>query len=169
MQGMTRSLATFGLGLVFGIGLGAALFSLHTSFSSEVPAPAATTTTASAAALPAVATGEFRQADPNDPIHKGAGKVTVREHEVALEADFQVSPGPDFHVLLVPKAAIRASSDLANTMYVDLGALRAFKGAQTYVIPDGVDLSAYPSVVIWSRAYAALISPADLSFVRPGA
>jgi hypothetical protein len=167
MQGMTRSLATFGLGLVFGIGLGAALFSLHASFSSEPPAPA--TTTAPAAAPPAVATGEFRQADPNDPIHKGAGKVTVREHEVALEADFQVSPGPDFHVLLVPKAAIRASSDLANTMYVDLGALRAFKGAQTYVIPDGVDLSAYPSVVIWSRTYSALISPADLSFAKPGA
>jgi len=95
--------------------------------------------------------------------------VTVRPREIALEADFQVTPGPDFHVLLVPKVAIRASADLANTMYVDLGPLRAFKGAQAYAVPEGVDLSAYPSVVIWSRTYSAVISTADLSFARPAA
>ena len=110
----------------------------------------------------------FRQADPNDPIHKGAGKVTVHGKAVALEPDFQVVPGPDFHVLLVPKPAIRASGDVTNTMYVDLGPLRAFKGSQLYPVPEGVDLATYPSVVIWSRTYSALISPADLSFGKAG-
>ena len=171
MQGTTRSLATFVLGAVLGTGLGMALVTfLHTA----PPEAAAVPATAVAPAVPAastavVATGAFRQPDPNDPLHKGTGKVTVYAREVALEGDFQVSPGPDFRVLLVPKAAIRASSDIANTMYVDLGALRAFKGAQSYPVPDGVDLGAFPSVVIWSRTYSALIAPADLSFARPGA
>jgi hypothetical protein len=32
-----------------------------------------------------------------------------------------------------------------------------------YPIPDGVDLSNYPSVVIWCAEFGVLISPADLT------
>jgi hypothetical protein len=120
-----------------------------------VAAPAPAAAPAMAVALPS---GAFIQPDRNDPLRKGAGKVTVRAREVALESDFQVTPGPDFHVLLVPKAAIRASADLANTMQADLGPLRAFKGGQTCAVPDGVDLAACRSVVTWSRTCSALIS-----------
>ena len=49
-------------------------------------------------------------------------------------------------------------------MFVDLGRLRAFKGSQKYGIPAGVDLKAYPSVVIWCALFGVLISPADLEF-----
>ncbi|CAN5247934.1 hypothetical protein BH10PSE9_BH10PSE9_11220 [soil metagenome] len=170
MQTTSRSVMTFVLGAVCGTGLGIALV----SFLNASPMKAAATITAPApaaasAVAAALASGSFIQPDRNDPLRKGAGRVTVRAREVAFEPDFQVTPGPDFHVLLVPKAAIRASTDLANTMYVDLGPLRAFKGAQAYAVPDGVDLAAYPSVVIWSRTYAAVISIADLSFARPAA
>ena len=48
--------------------------------------------------------------------------------------DFEVGPGPAFHVYLVPKAQVRQSSDMDGTMFVDLGNLRAFKGSQKYVI-----------------------------------
>ena len=61
---------------------------------------------------------------------------------------------------------IRQNADVSGTMFVDLGKLRSFKGSQKYAIPDGVDLKAYPSVVIWCAQFGVLISPADLAFER---
>ena len=111
-----------------------------------------------------VARGTFIHANPSDPIHYGRGSVTVHDEVVFLGADFEVGPGPAFHVYLVPKAEIRESADVAATMFVDLGKLRAFKGSQKYAIPAGVDLRDYPSVVIWCAQFGVLISPADLQF-----
>jgi len=65
----------------------------------------------------------------------------------------------------VPKASIRMSSDVKDTMFVDLGGLRAFKGSQRYPIPAGVDLKDYQSVIIWCERFGVLISPADLAMV----
>ncbi|MCZ6863887.1 MAG: DM13 domain-containing protein [Alphaproteobacteria bacterium] len=111
-----------------------------------------------------IARGIFIHADPDDPIHYGKGKVTVHAKILRLEQDFEVGPGPKFHVYLVPKATIRKSADVKQTMYVDLGRLRAFKGAQNFPIPAGIDLTKYASVVIWCEAFGVLISPADLKF-----
>ncbi len=111
-----------------------------------------------------VARGQFIQPNPNDPVHTGKGAVSVYPKTVFLGDDFEVGPGPDFHVYLVPKADIRSSSDVVETMYVDLGRLRAFKGSQNYAIPAGVDLKQFPSVVIWCQQFSVLISPADLTF-----
>ena len=115
-----------------------------------------------------VAKGTFIQPNPNDPVHYGKGVVSVYPSTVFLGEDFEVGPGPDFHVYLVPKADIRSSSDVTDTMYVDLGRLRAFKGSQNYPIPVGVDLKQFPSVVIWCQQFSVLISPADLSFEQGG-
>ena len=109
-----------------------------------------------------LASGTFLHANPSDPIHWGKGKVSVYQRVVFLESDFEVGPGPAFHVYLVPKAQIRSSSDMKDVMYVDLGRLRSFKGSQRYQIPDGVNLKDYPSVVIWCERFGVLISPADL-------
>lgn len=111
-----------------------------------------------------VAKGTFIHANPNDPVHYGKGAVSVFPSTVFLGEDFEVGPGPDFHVYLVPKAEIRDSSEVKNTMFVDLGRLRAFKGSQNYAIPAGVDLKNFPSVVIWCQQFGVLISPADLTF-----
>ena len=111
-----------------------------------------------------IATGMFVHANPSDPIHYGKGGVSVYRRTLFLEADFEVGPGPKFHVYLVPKQSIRASADVHRTMFVDLGRLRAFKGSQKYPIPPGVDLKDYPSAVIWCAEFGVLISPADLTF-----
>ena len=90
-----------------------------------------------------VASGNFIHANPSDPIYYGKGKVTVYENAVFLEPDFEVGPGPAFHVYLVPKASIRTSADVKDQMFVDLGGLRAFKGSQVYPIPDGVEVKKF--------------------------
>ena len=127
-------------------------------------APSAQSTQASVA-RPA-ATGTFIHANPSDPVHWGKGKVSVYQRAVFLEPDFEVGPGPAYHVYLVPKRAIRSSSDMKNVMYLDLGRLRSFKGSQRYPIPEGVNLKDYPSVIIWCERFSVLISPADLSVAQ---
>jgi len=109
-----------------------------------------------------VATGMFIHADPRDPIHYGKGKLTVYQDLVHLDGDFEVGPGPKFHVYLVPEKNVTPSTNVARTMYVDLGRLKAFKGSQNYPVPAGVELAKYGSVVIWCEQFGVLISPAAL-------
>ena len=121
---------------------------------------------ADAPAREVVARGTFIHANPSDPIHYGKGDVTIYRDLLHLEGNFEVGPGPKYHVYLVPEAEVTPDTDVAATMFVDLGRLRAFKGSQNYDIPEGVDLGKYPSVVIWCEQFGVLISPAKL---RPGA
>jgi len=145
-------------GTLFGIAVG--IFAFPYIF----PPPEAMETLNTAETGALVAKGNFVQPNPNDPVHTGKGDVSVYSRSVFLGENFEVGPGPDFHVYLVPKADIRSSSDVSDTMYVDLGRLRAFKGSQNYAIPAGVDLKKFPSVVIWCQQFSVLISPADLTF-----
>jgi hypothetical protein len=112
----------------------------------------------------AVATGTFIHANTSDPIHYGRGKVTVFQDLLHLESDFEVGPGPKFHVYLVPEQNVVPSTNVARSMYVDLGRLKAFKGSQNYPIPAGIDLARYRTVVIWCEQFGVLISPAALKF-----
>ncbi len=111
-----------------------------------------------------VATGMFIHANASDPVHYGRGAVTVYDDVVHLGSNFEVGPGPKFHVYLVPIPDITSASQVKGTMFVDLGRLRAFKGSQNYGVPAGVDLSNYGSVVIWCEQFGVLISPATLNF-----
>ncbi len=114
------------------------------------------------AARKLLARGEFIHANPSDPIHYGKGKVTVYDGVLHLEPDFEVGPGPKFHVYLVPELNVLPSTNVARTMFVDLGRLKAFKGSQNYPVPAGVELARFGSVVIWCEQFGVLISPAAL-------
>ncbi len=149
------------LGMGFGVALGFFLFPF------VFPPPPAAEQLSEAERTTLVTSGTFIHANPSDPIHWGKGRVSVYERAVFLEADFEVGPGPAFHVYLVPAATVRREADVKDTMFVDLGGLRAFKGSQRYAIPAGVDLAKYPSVVIWCERFGVLISPADLTPVKP--
>jgi Electron transfer DM13 len=166
MRRLLRDLFVFmvgGLvGTLFGIALGFFIFPY------VFAPPPATEALTEADRSRLVATGTFIHANPADPIHYGRGKVSVYERAVFLEQDFEVGPGPAFHVYLVPKASIRSSSDMKDVMFIDLGRLRAFKGSQRYAIPNGVDLAKYPSVIIWCARFDVLISPADLKTAQAG-
>jgi hypothetical protein len=109
-----------------------------------------------------VARGTFIHANPRDPVHYGKGRASVYEGLVHLESDFEVGPGPKFHVYLVPERQVLPATAVDKTMYVDLGRLKAFRGSQNYAVPAGVDLLKYGSVVIWCERFGVLISPATL-------
>lgn len=54
------------------------------------------------------------------------------------------------------------ATDVAKSIFIDLGRLKAFKGSQNYPLPAGVNPAAYGSVVIWCEQFGVLISPAEL-------
>ncbi len=115
-----------------------------------------------------VATGKFIHANPSDPVHWGTGGVTILQDPVNggllhLEPDFEVGPGPRFHVYLVDREQVQTIADFKASEMVDLGRLKAFKGSQSYGIPAAVELARYKSVVIWCKEFGVLISPATLA------
>jgi hypothetical protein len=161
MRRFLRGLAIFALGGVLGTGFGVALgfFLFPYVFP---PPPAAEQIAESDRTI--VADGAFIHANPSDPIHWGRGKVSVYERAVFLEPDFEVGPGPKYHVYLVTAKGVREEAHVTKAKFVDLGRLRSFKGSQRYAIPASVDLKDHPSVVIWCEQFGVLISPADLAF-----
>lgn len=155
-----RGLFIFVLGGVLGTGLGVAIgFFL---FPFVFPPPPAMERLSEAERAQTVARGTFIHANPSDPIHWGRGEVSVQARSVFLENDFEVGPGPAYHVYLVADGGIRNEAQFKNASMIDLGRLRAFQGGQRYAIPDGVDVSRYRSVVVWCQRFGVLITPADL-------
>jgi hypothetical protein len=164
MRSFWLGLVLFGLGGLLGTGAGVALgFFL---FPYVFPPPPAAETLSASEQTEIVANGTFIHANPSDPIHWGRGKVSVYDGVVFLESDFEVGPGPKYHVYLVPVPNVRKEEQVTKSMFVDLGRLRSFKGSQRYAIPAGLDPGKYPSVVIWCEHFGVLISPADLKTAR---
>jgi hypothetical protein len=128
------------------------------------PPPAVNEVVTDAGSRSILATGTFIHADPSDPVHYGSGGVRIYEDLLHLEQDFEVGPGPKYHVYLVPEGDVTPDSRVEETMFVDLGRLKAFSGGQNYPIPKGLNLSDYKSAVIWCEQFNVLISPATLTF-----
>jgi hypothetical protein len=145
--------AILGSVLGFGLGLG--------TYPELFPALVADPGTPSANG-PVVAEGTFVHLDPRDPIHYGAGPVTLAPGLVQLGAEFEVGPGPGYHLYLVPLAEIGPETRVDETQFIDLGPLRGFAGTQGYALPIGLDLADYPSVVVWSTHFNVPISAAAL-------
>ncbi len=164
---MKKLFAGLLLGCLLGgaIGFAAGIFFFPYLFLADIEARE---TLADSAARTVVATGSFIHADPGDPVHHGKGSVTVYEDTVFLGADFEVGPGPKFHVYLVPLSVVTPDTPVDETKFVDLGQIRAFKGSQVFAVPAGIKLRDYPNVVIWCAQFDVLISPAKLSFREPG-
>jgi hypothetical protein len=158
-----RGLLIFIFGGLLGVGVGfaAGIWFFPYIFPIE---PVNHTLTQEETQTQALAKGTFIHANPSDPIHWGKGSVSVYKNLVFLEQDFEVGPGPDYRVLLVPKSGIKTNGDVKEVLgkSVDLGQIQAFKGGQRYPIPANVNLADYQSVVIWCRQFGALISPATL-------
>ena len=115
----------------------------------------------------ALASGTFIHVNPSDPVHYGQGMVTLYAEEagrrvVHLHEDFEVGPGPRFHIYLVDQDEVDSEDAFEAAEKVDLGRLRAFKGSQIFDIPASADLAKAKSVVIWCKEFDVLISPASL-------
>ncbi len=109
-------------------------------------------------------TGDFVDADD---AHRGTGVATVFELEdgsrVLRFEEFEVTNGPDLHVLLVPTGDPLDREILAEVGYEDLGKLKGNVGNQNYVVPEGFDPDRTWTVVIYCEPFHVVFSTARLS------
>jgi hypothetical protein len=109
-----------------------------------------------------VAQGEFVGADS---FHQGAGQAKIYSlpdgtHVLRFE-NFDVTNGPDLHVLLATGAQPATSDDLGE--YIDLGKLKGNMGNQNYEIPADVDPSRFQSIVIYCQPFHVVFATATLN------
>jgi len=117
---------------------------------------AAPVTTAEVPASPTrVRLGQFRGID-----HRASGTVAIYRHAdgryvVGLE-DFDIQPGPDYDLYVVP-GADREKRD-AGTRLDDL---RGNRGTQYYDVPSGIDLTTGSwSVLVWCQTFGVPVANA---------
>lgn len=109
-----------------------------------------------------VVRGTFTDADS---FHKGSGVARVVRDgagRVLRLEEFRVTNGPDLYVYLAAHRQPRSRGDV-DEGFVNLGRLKGNIGAQTYPIPEGIDLTRYRTVVIYCRAFHVVFSTAPLA------
>ncbi|NJR38063.1 MAG: DM13 domain-containing protein [Leptolyngbyaceae cyanobacterium CSU_1_4] len=101
---------------------------------------------------------------------EGTVRLITQNNQSSLELDqnFKTSEnGPDLVLILHRSADVIGSTQpptypLAAEDYVVLAPLQKFEGAQSYPIPDNVNLTDYQSAVIWCRQFNATFGAAVL-------
>lgn len=119
--------------------------------------------TAAHAEMMSISTGMIKGVGGN---YIGEGNVKIvkdasGKHTLEL-TDFTSSAGPDLKVFLVEGSGLKDGNDVIAGKHVNLGVLQSTSGAQSYVLPEGVDPSDFGSVAIFCEKYTVLFSSADL-------
>ena len=96
---------------------------------------------------------------------KGQVEIVERDGQTVLRFSdsFRASNGPDLKVFLSPQGLDTVSGKTATNGAVKLGLLESTKGAQEYVLPAGVNLSQFGSVLIHCEQFSVLWGGATLS------
>lgn len=75
---------------------------------------------------------------------------------IRFSDDFKTKSGPDLKVFLSPQSIAAVNGDTAIDGAVLLGVLKNKKGGQDYVVPEGVDLANFGSVLVHCEKYSKL-------------
>ncbi|MBD2410367.1 electron transfer protein with DM13 domain protein [Nostoc calcicola FACHB-389] len=102
---------------------------------------------------------------------QGTVRITKKDGKSFIELDqsFKTSEqGPDLVVILhrsdnVINSTKPPSHSLTKGDYIVLAPLKKYSGAQTYSIPENINLADYKSAAIWCRKFNATFGAANLS------
>lgn len=137
--------------LAVGFALGIYMLPILTAPKSPDSAMLATT------AQSALFTGSFtRELKGSDFLHWGEGNVSVTSGQIVHEG--KLSPGPDYKLYLVNEFVEDEEQFLnikANAQLV--GDVKTFDGFLLDV-PQGVDVGAYSTIVVWCEAFNEFIT-----------
>lgn len=75
---------------------------------------------------------------------------------IRFSDDFKTKNGPDLKIFLSPQSIGDVTGKTALDGAVTLGRLKSNKGSQDYVIPQGVSLANFSSLLIHCEAYSVL-------------
>lgn len=101
-----------------------------------------------------------------DPVHwaNGSGAVirTAQGLVLRFNDDFEAGPGPNFWIYLNTRAVAEEKDFNADAGRVKIAPLKSFKGAQNFMLPEGLDPEKYHTVTIWCESFGAYIGSAVL-------
>lgn len=114
------------------------------------------------AAAPKMISFEFdKNAPGRDPIHwaNGTGSVikSAQGEVLRLNSDFEAGPGPNFWVYLNTRAVGEEKDFNADAGRVKIAPLKSFKGAQNFILPEGLDPAKFHTVTIWCESFGVYI------------
>lgn len=117
------------------------------------------------AAPPEVLSGAFVK---EEVLVTGSYTLDPATGQLVFSEDFLVSTGPALHVILSGASDLTVdyvtfSQMVTGAAYLELGALAAPEGAQTYTVPQGTDLTQFNTVVIWCADFDVAFAAAALS------
>jgi len=95
---------------------------------------------------------------------KGSWEIVQRGDQsiIVFGDDFRAKNGPDLKVFLSPKSVADVTGKTATNGAVLISTLSSTKGQQEYVIPAGVKLSDFESVLVHCEAYSVVWGGGDL-------
>jgi hypothetical protein len=109
-----------------------------------------------------------KNAKGQDLIHNSSGEWTLVKvgNQLFLQSgeDFRSSPGPDYHIYISSKPAIK-DNDEFSAQQIEISRIKKPNGAAFYLLktqnPEDVN-----SVLIWCKQFKEYIGSADLIAVR---
>jgi len=89
---------------------------------------------------------------------KGQWKVIQENGQTVIRFsdDFKTKKGPDLKIFLSPQSVGDVTGETAINGAINIGVLKSNKGAQDYILPAGVSLTDFSSVLIHCEAYSVL-------------
>ncbi len=95
----------------------------------------------------------------SDFLHWGEGEVRVLRDKIVHVG--HLSPGPDYHVYLVPEF-VETEMEFLSVKHKSrrVGSVTTFKGF-IIDVPAQLDVSRYTTVVVWCESFSQFISAAE--------
>ena len=153
MRRLFLLLVTHGVTLAVGFALGVYFLPILTA--PDSPDAAMLEESAQNASFTAELTRELRG---SDFVHWGEGTISVSSDAVVHQGS--LAPGPDYKLYLVPEFVEHEDEFLPIKSNAQLiGDVKTFDGFIVN-IPDGVDVSAYTTVLVWCEAFSEFITAA---------
>jgi hypothetical protein len=152
MRKLIRFLITHSIALAIGFAAGVYFLPILTAPPS--PDSAKLEEMAASATYSATLTRDLRG---SDFVHWGEGAISVSPTEVTHQG--KLAPGPDYKLYLT-QALVDHEDSFDRAKAVQIGDVKSF-GGFIVTVPEGVDIEAYNSILVWCEAFGEFITAAS--------
>lgn len=152
MRKLIRFLITHAIALAIGFAAGVYFLPILTAPPS--PDSAKLEEMAASATYSATLTRDLRG---SDFVHWGEGTISVSPTEVTHQG--KLAPGPDYKLYLT-QGLVDHEDSFDRAKAVQIGDVKSF-GGFIVTVPEGVDIEAYDSILVWCEAFGEFITAAS--------
>ena len=142
--------------IALAIGFGIGIYTLPILVAPDGPSAEEVTKTASSASYTASIREDLKG---HDFLHWGKGDFSVGSEAITLMGE--LAPGPDYKLYLVPEfVEDEAGFEAVKAQSLQLGDVKTFENL-VLPVPEGTDLEAYNTVLIWCEKFGEFITAAQ--------